>query len=270
MKCNLAFLLFSIVFVPGVNADTSLEDVLSASHRVESSSRDQYRHPLQTLKFFDVQPNMTVVEIWPGKKGWYTDILAPYLLDDGRYIAAQFDAESTSAFFRDARAEFVDHVSRYPEIYGQVSVTTFNPPTKLDIAPANSVDRVLTFRNVHNWYMRGGGDEKVMAAFEAFYIALKPGGILGVVDHRLPEASAIEEQDNSGYIKESYVVAMAVKAGFTLLASSSINENIKDTASHPKGVWTLPPSLRLGDEDRELYSAIGESDRMTLKFIKPE
>jgi predicted methyltransferase len=270
MKFTVAFLFLSIVSMSGVSADISLETVLNSNHRVESANRDQYRNPLQTLQFFDVQPNMTVVEIWPGNKGWYTDILAPYLKDNGQFIAAQFDAESTLAFFRDARAEFVDHVSSHPEVYGQITVTTFNPPTKLAIAPADSVDRVLTFRNVHNWYMRGGGDEKVLAAFKAFYSALKPGGILGVVDHRLPQARAIEEQNNSGYMKQSYVVAMAVKAGFAFLASSSINGNVKDTASHPKGVWTLPPSLRLGDEDRELYKAIGESDRMTLKFIKPQ
>ncbi|MEO6699827.1 MAG: hypothetical protein ABIR53_08685, partial [Paraperlucidibaca sp.] len=147
---------------------------------------------------------------------------------------------------------------------------SFNPPTYVDIAPVGSVDRVLTFRNIHNWYMQEGEDDRVLAAFSSFYKALKPGGILGVVEHRLPQTRPSSDQADSGYMHEDYVIDLAQQAGFKLVAKSDINANSADSTLHPKGVWTLPPTLRLGDQQRDHYLAIGESDRMTLKFIKPE
>ncbi|MDC2889143.1 hypothetical protein PN838_10685 [Psychrosphaera sp. G1-22] len=151
--------------------------------------------------------------------------------------------------------------------YAGIKVTEFHQTKALDIVPEGTADMVLTFRNVHNFYM-GDGDVGVENAFKAFYKALKKGGVLGVVDHRLPENLDQEENKRSGYVKQSFVIAAAEKAGFTLAAASEINANPKDTAQHPRGVWTLPPRLALGDEDKEKYTMIGESDRMTLKFVK--
>lgn len=248
-------------------ADDRLQQVLDMEHRAQSSARDEFRHPQQTLDFFGLQPEMTVVEIWPGG-GWYTEILAPYLRDSGTFYAAHFDPDTGVEYFRRSLSNFEEKLAANPELYDQVKMSVFDPPAKTEIAPAGSADMVVTFRNAHNWYMRGGGEEKLQVAFDAFYQALKPGGILGVVDHRLPEDRPDSEQDASGYIKQSVVVAAAEKAGFTLAGSSDVNANPKDSADHPSGVWTLPPSLREGDTDREKYLAIGESDRMTLKFVK--
>lgn len=247
----------------------TIEQVIASEHRNASRHRDQYRHPAETLAFFDIKPDMTVVEIWPGNYGWYTEILAPYLRDNGKFYAAHFNADSSTAFFRNARKSFLAKMNSHPALYDKVETTTFNPPAYSDIAPAGTADRVLTFRNVHNWYMRGGGDERVLAAFQAFYKALKPGGILGVVDHRLPNDRPEQDQEASGYMHSQYVIKMAQKAGFELEASSEINANSKDSTRHPRGVWTLPPSMRLGDKQKDHYLAIGESDRMTLKFRKP-
>lgn len=263
-----SLLLLHMLWVTPVMAD-QLAEIISAPHREASSHRDRYRHPLETLNFFDVQPNMTVVEIWPGAGGWYTEILAPYLQENGKLYAAQFNADSTVEYYRDSRKQFIEKMQASPTLYRDVKVTTFNPPVHVDLAPEGSADRVLTFRNIHNWYMRGGGDERVQAAFSAFYKALKPGGILGIVEHRLPSSRPLTDQENSGYMREDYVIKMAKQAGFQLVSSSSINANPADSADHPEGVWTLPPTLRLGDKKREHYIAIGESDRMTLKFLKP-
>ncbi len=268
MRKILNTLLFGLVVAVEPASAQSLNDIVNAPYREASAQRDQYRHPLQTLEFFGITPTMTVVEIWPGAGGWNTEILAPYLRDQGKLYAAQFNADSTSAYYRDSRAQFVEKLQASPDLYDKVTVTSFNPPSHVDIAPAGSVDRVLTFRNIHNWYMRGGGDERVLAAFSAFYKALKPGGMLGVVEHRLPTTRSESEQEKSGYMSEEYVIRLAEQAGFKLLEKSDINANPADTTLHPEGVWTLPPTLRLGEQQREHYQAIGESDRMTLKFIK--
>lgn len=246
----------------------TLDDILKSPHRAESAQRDRYRHPLETLSFFDIKPNMSVVEIWPGASGWYTEILAPYLRADGKLYAAHFNEDSSSDYYRDSLKQFQAKLLASPTLYDRVAITVFNPPAHVDIAPESSIDRVLTFRNVHNWYMRGGGDERVLAAFRAFYKALKPGGLLGVVEHRLPPHRPAGDMEASGYMLEGYIVAMAEKAGFRLLESADVNANPLDTADHPKGVWTLPPTLRLGEQDKDKYLAVGESDRMTLKFIK--
>ncbi len=232
-------------------------------------ARDGARHPYETLQFFGITPDMTVVELWPGG-GWYTEILAPYLSAQGTLYAAHFDPNSSVSYFQKLRGRFDEKIAAAPDQYASVKTTVFDPPELVDIAPAGSADAVLTFRNVHNWYMRGGGSERLDAAFAAMFTALKPGGVLGLVDHRLPADRPLSDQDASGYMREDFVIAAAQKAGFRLVASSAINANPLDTADHPKGVWSLPPSLRGPEEDLARVLSIGESDRMTLKFIKPE
>ncbi len=228
----------------------------STSRSAKDRARDQYRHPLETLTFFGIKPDMTVVEIWPGG-GWYTDILAPYLHDDGKLYAAVSQGENA--------AEYKKKLADDPARFGKVIVTQMDPPDHLQIAPAGSADMVLTFRNVHNW-MRGGNGE---AVFKAIYKALKPGGILGVVEHRGDPSKPQDPKAASGYVREDFVITMAEEAGFILAGKSDINANPKDTKDYPKGVWTLPPSLAMKDVDKAKYLAIGESDRMTLKFLKP-
>ncbi|RLA03222.1 MAG: methyltransferase [Gammaproteobacteria bacterium] len=244
---------------------SSVDSVLSAKHRAESSKRDQYRHPKETLNFFQVQSNHTVMEIWPGGGAWYTEVLAPYLRDDGQLIAAQFNPETTSSYQQKTLKKFNAKMAADPALYDKIKMTVFNPPSEVSLGAAGSVDRVVTFRNVHSWIRDEAG---VAAAFKAFYDVLKPGGKLGVTDHRLPEDMDSSEDGHGGYLKQSYVIEMAEAAGFKLEASSEINANAKDTATHPKGVWTLPPVLALKDQDKEKYQAIGESDRMTLLFVK--
>ncbi len=244
----------------------SLQQVIDGSQRSpQHKSRDVYRHPKQTLDFFELKPNLTVVEIWPGGKAWYTEILAPYLKDKGLLYTAHFSADSDIPYFANSLQTFNQKIKAQPAFYDKVTVTTLQPPHALTLAPKASVDRVLTFRNVHNWMKSGHSD----TVFKAMYHALKTGGILGVVEHRALATSKQDPKAKSGYVTEAYVIALAERAGFKLLAKSEINANPKDTTLHPKGVWTLPPSLGLKDQDREKYLAIGESDRMTLKFIKP-
>ncbi|HUG46693.1 MAG TPA: methyltransferase [Sphingomicrobium sp.] len=228
-------------------------------------ARDRYRNPVQTLAFFGMRPSDTVVEIWPGG-GWYTEILAPYLAaGGGRLILATPDGQVGGvAKLRDAN----------PALYGSLTTATFPAfDSTARRVPDGTADVVVTFRNVHNWRMGYRRDDKADYSAEAFkqiYAMLKPGGILGIVDHRLPEEASDERELNSGYIKESTVKRAALEAGFRLAAESAVNANPKDTADWPKGVWTLPPSLALKEQDRDEYLAIGESDRMTLKFVKPE
>ncbi len=245
---------------------TELQKILNGKHRSEENKhRDQYRHPEQTLAFFDVKDDMTVVEIWPGK-GWYTEILAPYLRDKGKLYAAHFSPENQEPYFKESLKAYLDKLRKQPKLYGKVEVTVLQPPKQVKIAPDESADRALTFRNVHNWM----GKDQATEVFSAMFKALKPGGILGIVEHR---GSSIKPQDPkalSGYVSEDYIIALARNAGFEYLAKSEINANPKDTKNYPEGVWTLPPSLKLKDKDREKYLAIGESDRMTIKFIKPE
>lgn len=261
------FALLTITTATLCYGQTNLEEIITASHRSEAHiARNQYRHPLETLRFFQVEENMTVVEIWPGAKGWYTEILAPYLKDEGKLYAAHFSADSKVKYFTNSLAAFKNKLANNPDIYSKVLITTLNAPTEIDIAPKNSADRVLTFRNVHNWLKQEGNGIHV---FKAMYDTLKPGGILGVVEHRAAEGTTLEQMQKSGYVSESYTIALAKKAGFELLEKSEINANPKDNKDHPKGVWTLPPSLRLGKENKDHYLSIGESDRMTLKFIKP-
>ena len=243
-----------------------LQNAIEGNHRLEQQkNRDQFRHPFETLNFFEVEPNMTVVEIWPGGSGWYTEILAPYLKGKGILYAAQFSANTDIAYYTMNLQKFKSKLLAQPAIFNKVIVTTLQPPQFLNIAPNGSADRVLTFRNVHNW-MKSGQAETV---FKAMHKVLKKGGILGLVEHRSSAETNHDPHAKSGYVAEAYVISLAEKAGFKLLAKSEINANLKDTTNHSKGVWTLPPSLKLKDQNREKYLAIGESDRMTLKFIKP-
>ncbi len=221
--------------------------------------RDRYRHPVETLSFFGVKPSDTVVEIWPGG-GWYTEILSPYLArGGGTYIAAAPERSLTGVR---------KLMTAQPAAYASVRTATFPilDAGGTPVAPG-SADVVLTFRNVHNWMM--GKTPFEAQAFAQMYAMLKPGGTLGVVEHRLPESADHARELKSGYVKVSTVRRLAEAAGFRLVASSEINANPRDTADYPDGVWTLPPNYRLGDKDRARYAAIGESDRMTLKFVKP-
>jgi len=247
------------------DADT-LRTVIDSPHRSEASSaRDEYRHPFETLEFFRVRPNMTVVEIWPGA-GWYTEILAPYLKESGTYYAAHFPADTEVDYFRRSLAGFEAKLAAAPELYGEVNLVALDPDKGVLNVPDGSADRVLTFRNVHNW-LRNDGEQ---TAFDLFFRVLKPGGILGVVEHRGNPGIDRAAMLNTGYMDEETMIGLATNAGFVLDGRSDINANLRDTKDHPKGVWTLPPNLRLGDENRERYQAIGESDRMTLRFRKPE
>ena len=248
-----------------LSANTQLQDITSAKHRSSDNiKRNVARHPIKTLQFFEVEPSMHVVEIWPGG-GWYTEILAPYLKEHGQLYAAHFNPKSHVKFFVRSRENFENKLTQTPSAYENVIITTLDAPQKSSISNNTPVDRVLTFRNVHNW-MKGGNAKET---FNAFFNALKPGGILGVVEHRAPNTFSIEEMIKSGYVSEEHVKKLAAEAGFVFVEASEVNANPKDTKTHPKGVWTLPPSLRLGEKDKETYLAIGESDRMTLKFRKP-
>lgn len=234
----------------------SIDAAIAGPHRSEENrARDQYRHPKETLEFFGLQPNMTVIEMSPGG-GWYTEILAPVLRDEGRLIAAIPDPERSPYGQR-----FVEFVESRPDIYDRVERVIFHPPEQLSLGPSNSADMVLTFRSAHGWINSG----HVTQIFEAIFDVLKPGGVLGLVQHRGPEG--IDPQ--TGYVPESTIIHLAEAAGFELEERSEINANPADDHDHPHGVWSLLPTLRDAGEDRDEWAAIGESDRMTLRFRKP-
>ncbi len=246
----------------------TLAEVIAHPRRQKDKARDQFRHPLETLEFFEVMPGKSVAEIYPG---WYSEIIAPYLKEnDGEYYAILLPNGINEGLDKRIAA----YKEKYADIetYGEIGFGTLAKDGG-PILPEASVDVVLTFRNVHNWMSAGYVDQ----AFSEFYAALKPGGILGVVEHRLPESATQDPRAKSGYVQESYMKDIAARAGFEFIASSEINANPLDTADHPFGVWTLPPRSRLpkpgsekeSDFDTELFKNIGESDRFTLKFRKP-
>ncbi|MCK9193115.1 MAG: methyltransferase [Nevskia sp.] len=264
----LALALLSGVMATSTASAATLEEAIKGPQRTpDYAQRDRYRHPEETLSFFGVKPNMAVVEIWPGS-GWYSEILAPYLRDHGKYYVATPAASlpDASPGTKNAVAMLHAKFDAAPTAYDKVTFTEFRPPLRTEIAPAGTADVVLTFRNVHNWIV--GGYEQ--DAFKAFYAALKPGGVLGVVEHRAPEGMDLAGTKKSGYTSAGYVKALAHAAGFTFAGESHVNDNPKDTKDYAEGVWTLPPTLFLKETDREKYLAIGESDRMTLKFVKPK
>ncbi len=249
---------------PATSADAKLDTVIAGKWRdPKNVARDKYRHPKQTLEFFGLKPNMTLIEITPGG-GWFSEILAPYLNGSGTYYAAVVkpkekkseDAQDMDAIHKKFAGDAAD--------YGNAKFVEYDGKAPNFGAP-NSADMVVTFRNVHNWV--GGGTAPLM--FKAFFDVLKPGGVLGVEDHRAAKGADVEKTMKSGYLPEDYVIKLATDAGFKLVAKSEINANPKDTKDYPEGVWTLPPTFELKDKDHDKYAAIGESDRMTLKFVKP-
>ncbi|MEO6433080.1 MAG: methyltransferase [Sphingomicrobium sp.] len=247
------------------NPAAALAAAVAAPSRTPANvARDVYRHPAETLAFFGIRPGDTVVEIWPGG-GWFTEILAPYLAaGGGRLIAANVGGKSSGIEKLKAAQ---------PDVYNSITVAEFPvfDGKAAAIAPGTA-DAVLTFRNVHNWrmgYTRADKADYSADAFRQIYAMLKPGGVLGIEDHRLPETADSERERESGYMKPSTIIRLAQAAGLTLAGSSEINANPKDSADWPDGVWTLPPTYARDDVDRAKYAAIGESDRMTLKFVKP-
>jgi predicted methyltransferase len=252
-----------------VTFESRIDDVLKGAWRSdENKARDQYRHPKETLAFFGLKPAATVIEITPGG-GWYTEVLAPLVKGQGKFIAAIADAntaekEGTRKYLGTGNAKYREKMAADAANYGEVEIREFSL-TAPKLGEPGTADYVLTFRNVHNFMM--WKDDALM--FKAMFDVLKPGGVLGVTDHRAAAGADLEKIRESGYLPEDYVIKLALDAGFTLEGRSEINANPKDTKDYPKGVWTLPPSYAEGDKDREKYAAIGESDRMTLKFVKP-
>lgn len=254
------------VMASSPSADTLKAAIASDKRTPAYVQRDAARHPYETLSFFGIKPTMTVVELSPGG-GWYTEIIAPYLKDKGHYIAAAYSETSPTEYRRGYTENFKKKLAADPARFGKVQLAVFEPPNDLSYAQPGSADLVLTFRNLHNWLSYG--DENMRRVFQSVYATLKPGGVFGVVEHRLPETMPQDATASSGYMHESYVIDMAKSVGFELAETSEINANPKDTADHPNGVWALPPTYRNKDQDRDRYEAIGESDRMTLKFVKP-
>ena len=244
------------------HADDALKAAIAGEHRsAANKARDSARHPYETLTFFGIKPTMTVVELAPGG-GWYTEILAAYLRDKGKLIGAG------PAIVPESRAgmAFRKKLDSNPAVFDKVVPAVFDPPATYAIAAPGSVDMVVTFRNLHNWV--GTGEEGLKTTFKEIHKVLKPGGVLGIVDHRLPASMTQDAKASSGYVHEAWVIKTVESAGFKLAGKSEVNANPKDTADNEKGVWTLPPVLANKDKDREKNMAIGESDRMTLKFVK--
>ncbi len=241
-----------------------LDLILAGDQRSQAErARDVYRHPKETLLFFGIRPDMRVVEVWPGS-GWYTEVIAPLVHQRGKYYAALEPADPQSLFVTRAQQAFRDKLASRPDLYGGSEITTLGPGSG-DIAPPGSADLVLTFRNLHDWM----AEDWAPQALSSMYRALKPGGVLGVVDHRGKPGLPQDPRAKTGYVSEDYAIRTIEAAGFQLAARSEINANPKDTKDYPQGVWTLPPTYRLGAQDHDKYAAIGESDRFTLKFIKP-
>ncbi len=243
----------------------ALDDVLGGTQRSEENrARDQYRHPKETLLFFGIRPEMRVLEVWP-EPGWYTEVIGPLVRAHGQYYAALMGADSQSKYVAERLSSYQHKLAERPDLYNRVTTVTL-PEDGTDVVPPATLDMVVTFRNLHNWMARGTA-AKVLTTL---YKSLKPGGVLGIVEHRGNPALPQDPQAKSGYVNEDYAIRLIEAAGFQLVGESQVNANPKDTKDYEQGVWTLPPTYRLGNTDRQRYAAIGESDRFTLKFIKPK
>jgi predicted methyltransferase len=246
-----------------------LESVVSSEWRTPSNrERDAARRPLEMLKFFEIAPEQTVVELWPGG-GWLTEILAPLLRENGQLIVAGFDPQASGddgKFLREGALKLSAKFEADPERYDQVETTVLAPPERVEIAPAASADRVLALRVAHLWIAR----EQLSAVLAAVHAALKPDGLFGIEENRADPQAAIDLRARNGYVNQAELIGQVEAAGFVLVESSELNANPNDRRNHPRGVWTLPPTLALGDKDRDKYLSIGESDRMLLKFRKRE
>ncbi|HZO23429.1 MAG TPA: hypothetical protein VFB37_13080 [Steroidobacteraceae bacterium] len=243
----------------------ALDNILNGSQRsAENRARDRYRHPKETLLFFGIRPEMRVLEVWP-EPGWYTEILAPLVRERGKYYAAVIEADPKSKYIAQRLTDYQHKLAERQDLYDRVVVVTF-PSQGGDVVPAGSLDMVVTFRNIHNWMAR----DTATQAFATMYRALRPGGVLGVVEHRGNPSMPQDPRAKSGYVNEDYAIRLIEGQGFKLVGESQINSNPRDTKDYEQGVWTLPPTYRLGDKDRQKYADIGESDRFTLKFIKPK
>ncbi len=241
----------------------ALDTILAGTQRSEENrARDPFRHPKETLLFFGLRPETRVMEVWP-EPGWYTEVIAPLVRDKGKYYAAVVAPDPASRNLTNRLDGYRQKLTSRPDLYGRVELVTF-PADGGDVVPPDSIDMIVTFRNLHNWMARGVAAQ----AFATMYKALKPGGVLGVVEHRGIRGAPQDPQAKSGYVDEEYAVQLIEAQGFKLVATSQVNSNPKDTKDYEQGVWTLPPSFRLGDRDRQKYAAIGESDRFTLKFVK--
>ena len=258
----------------------TIERTLAGDHRSAANrARDVYRHPKETLTFFGLRQDMTVLEVWPGGGGWYTEVLAPTLRDRGRYIAASWDPKAESKYVQDNLKAYAEKLASRPDLYGKATVVALQYPGEMNPVADGSVDMVLTFRNLHNWMSREAAESMLAAMFKA----LKPGGILAVEQHRSAEGLNADVTAPTGYVSESFVIHAAQAAGFVLEGRSELNANPKDDHDHPYGVWTLPPTrvsaprqgvatdrpTPLTEAERAAFDAIGESDRMTLRFRKP-
>jgi predicted methyltransferase len=250
-------------------AAEDLESVLQSKHRSDKSiARDQYRHPKQTIEFFGTKPTDHVLEMWPGT-GWYSEILAPYVKEKGKFTAVTFALDNLysddkrDAYWSKTAIKYKEKMSD-KALYGDITFNEFAPPQKFQCAEPNTIDVAYVVRTMHIWDEQG----ILLQGLESIHQALKPGGVLAVVQHRGTESTSIGSTAGEGYLDERYVVKVAKKAGFELVASSEINANALDTKDHPRGVYALPPTLAMGKKDKGKYQAIGESDRMTLKFVK--
>ena len=259
-------LLSAILVLPACNNNNAspLDSILAGEHRADTNkARDIYRHPAETLAFFNIEPDDVVIEIFPGG-GWYTEILAPYLRDQGKLIAAGYprDPSQASDMMMNMNRNYADMLSAYPDIYDQVEVVDLHPRQRSTLAEPGTVDAVLDFRNAHNWM--NWGAENMLSAWDE---ALKPGGIVGIVDHRMEP----DREPGNGYIHEQALIDVMESNGFEFVASSEVNANPNDTKDHPGGVWNLPPNLRgVPEDEQQHYLTIGESDRLTMLFRKPQ
>jgi predicted methyltransferase len=258
-------LIYGCVTTGGREATASALDVILAGNQRTAGdrSRDQYCHPKATLLFFGIRPNARVLQVWP-ESGWYTKIIAPLVRAKGRYIAGVLAPDPGSRFLQARSADYRRLLSSRPDLYGAVKVVSF-PLDGGDVVPPGSVNMVLSFRDLHEWMALGAAPQ----ALATLYRALAPGGVLGVVDNRGDPTLPQDPQAKNGYVRQDYAIRMIEAAGFRLVATSEVNANPRDTKNYPAGVWTLPPDYRLGNIDRAKYTAIGESDRFTLKFVKP-